>query len=122
VGTSEPDHAVERRGRTEARLNRLEDQMLGVHQEMHSFVKGALSSFNNDLKQNSEHFLAEIERLDNLVRGPRGDNGLTSEVRKLTDAFEVSRRRQAVFEGAFIATIVGAVVGLIFKLFLQGTP
>lgn len=120
MGSSDGGDTVERRGRTEARLNRLEDQMLLIRAETESHVKGALSSFNSDMKTTHEHLVAEIERLDTLVRGENGDNGLTSRVRRVTEALENSKRRAAVFEGAFITSVIGVVVGLVVRLIMAG--
>lgn len=60
----------------------------------------------DDLKQGHE-------RLDTMVRGHRGDDGLAAEVRALRE----SQRRREKVEGAVLVSVLALVVKAVFELF-----
>ena len=98
------------------RLKLLED----IRKWVEPHVRGAIDSLNHDMVANSEHLehsLTELQKqlteIDAILRGKKGDNGLSSDLRILRasiDRVETEARRRSAREWAVILLLLGVLV------------
>lgn len=98
------------------RLKLLEE----VRKWVEPHVRGAIDSFNHDMVANTEHLETSLEELkqklsdiDAILRGKKGDNGLSSDLRLLKDAMErreAKDKKRSAREWAVIVLLLGVLV------------
>lgn len=119
-----PHRVRERRRNTEERLTLIErelDELREAIQRIERHLKGAIDSFNHDINVSLDRMMAEQKRVERIVVGERGDNGLTAAVaslsrdlRKLREAVARSER----FSIAVLLCLLGIFVTQAYRVFL----
>lgn len=91
----------------------MEQELRHVAEGMHRLERsmhGRLDSLNNDVHVTLDEMKSNLTRLDIIVRGERGDNGLTSLVSDLIRREQGRKRRDAIFVGALVSAVTVQIV------------
>ena len=124
---SEPDSRI--RDMTRLQPSELEYLRLKILEDTRTWVephvKGAIDSFNHDMVANTEHLEAslndlrrQLQEIDEILRGKKGDNGLSSDLRlqsAVMQRMQEESRKRSTREW----TVIVLLLGVLTKEFVQ---
>jgi len=118
---NEPNYATEL-ALLRAAVDRLESRVEQLDPALRAYVKGAMDSFNHDLVQTCNSVDHRFARLERMVVGERGDNGLTGTSLMMREQLAQTRRIVMGTAATVATAALGGLGTLVFHLLTKGPP